>query len=49
MSLTKQSDIEAILNLVDFMNNPYSNMTSFKCFESKPVVKIIYTYTHCNL
>jgi hypothetical protein len=24
-------------------------MTSFKCFESKPVVKIIYTYTHCNL
>ena len=27
----------------------YSNMTSFKRFESKPVVKIIYTYTHCNL
>ena len=27
----------------------YSNMTSFKSFESKPVVKIIYTYTHCNL
>jgi hypothetical protein len=26
-----------------------SNMTSFKRFESKPVVKIIYTYTHCNL
>ena len=24
-------------------------MTSFKRFESKPVVKIIYTYTHCNL
>ena len=27
----------------------YSNMTAFKRFESKPVVKIIYTYTHCNL
>ena len=27
----------------------YSNMTSFKRLESKPVVKIIYTYTHCNL
>ena len=26
-----------------------SNMTSFKRFESKPVVKIIYIYTHCNL
>ena len=26
-----------------------SNMTSFKRFEYKPVVKIIYTYTHCNL
>ena len=26
-----------------------SNMTSFKRFESKPVVKIIYTCTHCNL
>jgi hypothetical protein len=25
------------------------NMTSFKRFESKPVVKIIYIYTHCNL
>jgi hypothetical protein len=25
-----------------------SNMTSFKRFESKPVVKIIYIYTHCN-
>ena len=24
-------------------------MTSFKRFESKPVVKLIYTYTHCNL
>jgi hypothetical protein len=24
-------------------------MTSFKRSESKPVVKIIYTYTHCNL
>jgi hypothetical protein len=24
-------------------------MTSFKRFESKPVVKIIYTYIHCNL
>ena len=24
-------------------------MTSFKRFESKPVVKTIYTYTHCNL
>jgi hypothetical protein len=24
-------------------------MTSFKRFESKPVVKIIYIYTHCNL
>jgi hypothetical protein len=24
-------------------------MTSFKRFKSKPVVKIIYTYTHCNL
>jgi hypothetical protein len=24
-------------------------LTSFKRFESKPVVKIIYTYTHCNL
>jgi hypothetical protein len=24
-------------------------MTSFKRFESKPVVKIIYTYTHCNI
>jgi hypothetical protein len=29
--------------------NLYSNMTSFKRFESKPVVKIIYTCTHCNL
>ena len=27
----------------------YSNMTSFKRFETKPVVKIIYTYTHCDL
>jgi hypothetical protein len=27
----------------------YSNTTSFKRFESKPVVKIIYIYTHCNL
>ena len=27
----------------------HSNMTSFKRFESKPVIKIIYTYTHCNL
>ena len=27
----------------------YSNMTSFKRFESKPVVKIIYIYTDCNL
>ena len=27
----------------------HSNMTSFKRFEFKPVVKIIYTYTHCNL
>ena len=27
----------------------YSNMTSFKRFDSKPVVKIIYIYTHCNL
>ena len=26
-----------------------SNMTSFKHLESKPVVKLIYTYTHCNL
>jgi hypothetical protein len=26
-----------------------SNMMSFKRFESKPVVKIIYIYTHCNL
>ena len=26
-----------------------SNMTSFKRFESKPVVKIICIYTHCNL
>ena len=26
-----------------------SNMTSFKRIESKPVVKIIYIYTHCNL
>jgi hypothetical protein len=26
-----------------------SNKTSFKRFESKPVVKIIYIYTHCNL
>ena len=26
-----------------------SNMTSFKRFESKPVVNIIYTYTYCNL
>jgi hypothetical protein len=26
----------------------YSNMTPFKLFESKPVVKITYTYTHCN-
>ena len=24
-------------------------MTSFKRFESKTMVKIIYTYTHCNL
>jgi hypothetical protein len=24
-------------------------MTSFKRFETKPMVKIIYTYTHCNL
>jgi hypothetical protein len=24
-------------------------MTSFKRFESKPLVKIIYTYIHCNL
>jgi hypothetical protein len=24
-------------------------MTSFKRFESKPVVNIIYTYTYCNL
>ena len=26
-----------------------SIITSFKRFESKPVVKIIYIYTHCNL
>ena len=27
----------------------YSNMTSFKCFESKPVVKIILIYDRLNL
>ena len=27
----------------------YSNMTSFKRFESKPVVNIIYTYNNCDL
>jgi hypothetical protein len=27
----------------------YLILTSFKRFESKPVVKIIYIYTHCNL
>ena len=32
-----------------FVSKIYSNMTSFKRFESKPVVKLIYTYTHCNL
>ena len=30
-------------------SNFNSNMTSFKRFESKPVVKIINTYTHCSL
>ena len=33
--------------LIQIMNN--SNLTSFKRFVSKPVVKIIYIYTHCNL
>ena len=33
----------------DGQNSTNSNMTFFKRFESKPVVKIIYTYTHCNL
>jgi hypothetical protein len=28
---------------------PYSNMTSFKRFESKPVVKIIFIYNRLNL
>jgi hypothetical protein len=36
-------------NLVSLVSNKNSNMTSFKRFESKPVVKIIYIYTHCNL
>jgi hypothetical protein len=37
------------LNIISLNINDYSNMTSFKPLESKPVVKIIYTYTHCNL
>jgi hypothetical protein len=36
-------------NLVSLVSNKNSNMTSLKRFESKPVVKIIYIYTHCNL
>jgi hypothetical protein len=47
LDLLKWIYITTEKNIVTFIWN--SNMTSFKRFESKPVVKIIYTYTHCNL
>ena len=37
------------ITLLSLVSNKNSNMTSFKRFQSKPVVKIIYIYTHCNL
>ena len=47
LDLLKWIYITTEKNIVTFIWN--SNMTSFKRFESKPVVKIIYTFTHCNL
>ena len=38
-------DSDFIKQLISINNY---NMTSFKRFESKPVVNIIYIYTHCN-